>query len=157
MWKWGSQCAGSAPYLFDFPLISHFYSLLYLHFTSHQAQVCVFVLPALLIPHPERAAAAVLPLGCVQEGVGREGLACRYEQTMTTDGNGVAAVLAMPRCSLTPGWRPRPINPKLCHLFTCSLQIQQRSCKVCFMGFFSSNTNRNWSSFSWMSQEIAGQ
>lgn len=137
MWKWDSQCRGSASYLFDFPLISHFYSLLYLHFTSHQPQVCVFVLPALLIPHPERAAAAAQPPGCFHEGVGREGLACRYEQTVTTDGSGVAAALLRPRCSLPPGWRPRPINPKPCHLFS-TLWIQKGSCKGCFTGFSSS-------------------
>lgn len=64
----------------------------------------------------------------------REGLACRYEQTVTTDGSGVAAALPGPRCSLPPGWRPRPINPKPCHLF-CSSWIQRGSREGCFTGF----------------------
>lgn len=130
-------CRGSASYLFDFPLISHFYFLLHLHFTSHQLQVQVFVIPALLIPHPERAAAVALPPGCFHEGVCRDGLACRYKQTVTTDGSRVAT--AMPRlcCSLPPGWRPWPINPKPCHLFS-SLWIQKGSCEGYCTGFSSS-------------------
>lgn len=45
--------------IFFFFLISHFFkSPFSLCFTSHQHQVPVFVLPALLIPHPEWAAAA---------------------------------------------------------------------------------------------------
>lgn len=126
------QCGGSSSYLFDFPLMSRFYSLLYLLSTSHQRQV--FVLPAPIIPHPERAAAVALPQGCFHEGVGREGLAYRYEQTVTTDGSRVATVLARPHCSLPHGWSPRPINPKPCHLFS-SLWIQRGSCEGCFTGF----------------------
>lgn len=140
MWKWDSQCGGSASYLFDFPLISHSYSLLYLHFTSHQPQVGVFVLPDLLIPHPEWAAAVALPQGCFREGAGREGLACRYEQTVTTDGSGVAAALPGPHCSLPPGWRPRPINPKPCHLFS-SLWIQKKVLQRLLYRRFSSSTH----------------
>lgn len=87
-----------------------------LHFTSHQQKGCV--LPSPLIPHLERAAAVELPQGCFHEGVSREGLACRYEQTVITDGSSVATVLPRPRCSLPPGWRPWPINLKLCHLFS---------------------------------------
>lgn len=44
---------------------------------------------------------------------------------MTTDGSSVAAAPPGPRCSLPPGWRPRPINPKPCHLFSSSW-IQKR-------------------------------
>lgn len=101
------------------------------------------MLPALLIPHPERAAAAALPQGCFHEGVGREGLACRYEQTVTTDGSGVTAALPRPRCSLPPCWRPRPINPKPCHLFS-SLWIQKGSCEGCFMGFLAQAHTCHW-------------
>lgn len=134
MCQWNSQCRGSSSDWFDFPLISHCYSPLYLHFTSYQLQVCVFVLSAPLILHPERAAAVALPPGCFHEGVGREGLACRYEQTVTTDGSGAAAVLPRHCCSLPLGWRPRPINPKPCHLFS-SLWMQKESCEGSFTGF----------------------
>lgn len=114
------------------------------------------MLPALLIPHPERAAAVALPQGCFHEGVGREGLACRYEQTVTTDGSGVAAALPMPRCSLPHGWRPRPINPKPCHLFS-TLWIQKGSCEGCFTGFLAQAHTCHWTSFHCMSWETAGQ
>lgn len=65
------------------------------------------------------------------EAVGREGLAGRYEQTVTTDGGGDAAVLPRLCCSLPPGWRPRPLYPKPCYLFS-SLWIQKGSLEGCF-------------------------
>lgn len=93
--------------------------------------------------------------GVFHEGVGREGLACRYEQTMETDGSGVATVLPGPRCSLPPGWRPRPINPKLCHSFS-SLWIQKRSREGCFTGFLAQLHTCNWTCPCCISQETAG-
>lgn len=63
MWKWDSHCWGSASYLFHFPPISHFFtprSICISHPINLRPHV--FMLRALLIPHPERAAA--LPQGC---------------------------------------------------------------------------------------------
>lgn len=85
-WK---QAQTSPPYRFELLSVSHFHSSLQLHFTRRHPRV--FVLPTLLIPHPERAIAA-LPRGCFHEGVGREGLACRYEQSVTTDGSSLATL-----------------------------------------------------------------
>lgn len=93
--------------------------------------------------------------GVFHEGVGREGLACRYEQTMETDGSGVATVLPGPRCSLPPGWSPRPINPKLCHSFS-SLWIQKRSREGCFTGFLAQPHTCNWTCSCCISQETSG-
>lgn len=104
------------------------------------------LLPAPLILHPERAAPVALPPGCFHEGVGREGLECRYEQTVTTDGSGTAAALAGPCCSLPLGWRPRPINPKPCHLFS-SLWMQKGSREGGFTGFLTQTHTCNWTSF----------
>lgn len=64
-------------------------------------------------------------------GVAREELACRYEQTMTTDGSSIATVLPRPCCSLPPNWRSWPINPKLCQLFS-PLWIKKGSCNGWF-------------------------
>lgn len=150
MWKWESRCGGSASYLFDFPLISLFFFLFFFSF---------FTSPSLSAFHIPSTSGLCLCAPCSvnssswkngssvatraffsHKGAGREGLACRYEQTVTTDGSGVAAAPPKPRCSLPPGWRPRPINPKPCHLFS-TLWIQKGSREGCFTGLFSSRAH----------------
>lgn len=137
--KKGHPCGGSASYLFDFPPNLTFLvpTLSAFHIPSTSG-LCA---PCSANSSSWKSWAGALPQGCFHEGVlGREGLACRYEQTVTTDGSSVATVLPRPRCSLPPGWRPRPINPKPCHLFGSSRR-QKGSCEGCFAGFFSAQTH----------------
>lgn len=142
MWRVKKErhpCGGSASYLFDFPPNLTFLvpTLSAFHIPSTSG-LCA---PCSANSSSWKSWAGALPRGCFHEGVlGREGLACRYEQTVTTDGSSVATVLPRPRCSLPPGWRPRPINPKPCHSFGSSRR-QKRVLWRLLYGLFSAQTH----------------
>lgn len=55
------------------------------------------------------------------------GLARRHQQTAATDGSSVASAPPGSRCSLPPGWNPRPFNLTPCHS-AASWWRQRRSC-----------------------------